>query len=277
MAIMMATVARNEGAYIAEWFAFHLLRGVDTILLFDNESDDDTVAIARRYAVHHDVRIIHWPTPQGAHFPSFQEAAYTRAHAIALQERMDWLLFSDVDEFTFGEGDTTLAERLALLPADVGAVAVKPYDFGSNFRRDRPSRGLVIGNFLRSVNDEFAKTPGFVKSFARPQMTLGMRDTPHAVLLMQNARYVYPDGTAVEHDEKRFGLVTNPSLGGIVQHHYITKSWEEFIFKRNRYVGKSRKIDDSFFINREQVCNAVERPTLAPWVAKVQAFMDTIP
>lgn len=273
MTIMFATVARNEDAYIAEWLAFHIILGVNAFVVFDNDSDDTTSAIARRFGAQYGVRVVPWPTPPGSHFTHYQEAAYSRALSMATDEGIDWLMFTDIDEFTYGENGSTLPERLALVPPDIGAVAVKPYEFGSNYRRDKPSKGLVIENFRRSVPDDFAHTRGYIKTIGRPQSVLGMHDTPHAVLLKPGARYGYPDGSPVEQDSERPGIVNNPKIGGIIQHHYSTKSWAEFRLKQDRFVGKTRRIDDTFFLNREAVCNAVDRPSLVPMAERVRQKM----
>src|SRR6266511_109912 len=103
MTIMLATVARNEDFYIAEWFAFHILIGIDAFVIFDNDSDDATADIARRFGPKYNIRVIPWPTPSGSHFIPFQEAAYSQALSMATDEGMDWLLFADIDEFTFSE------------------------------------------------------------------------------------------------------------------------------------------------------------------------------
>lgn len=61
-----------------------------------------------------------------------------------------------------------------------------------------------------------------------------------------------------------------------MQHHYITKSFAEFNAKRARYVGKTRHIADSYFVNREAVCNAVDRPTLVPMAEAVNYLIADV-
>lgn len=273
---MFATVARNEEPYIAEWIAFHLLQGVTSFLIFDNGSDDNTPAIAQRFGDAFDVRVIPWPTQDGTFFLSVQKEAFAAALNVARGGMFDWIMFTDPDEFTFGENGTTVAECLADIPEEIGALAIKRYEFGSNYRRAKPSKGLVIENFARSVSDEFARSPGFIKTFSRPHAVLGMQDTPHSVTVANGFRYGYPDGAEVTHNEERHGLVENTRIGKIIQHHYITKSLAEFYTKRARYVGKTRKIEDSFYWNREVACNAVARPTLVGLGERVRQKMAEV-
>ncbi len=276
MTVMLATVARNEEDYIAEWLAFHLLQGVSSFLIFDNGSDDATPALALRYSGKYNVRVVPWPTQDGANFIPVQEAAYAKALDIPRSMHFGWLMFTDIDEFTFGENGSTLPEKLTSISEDIGAVMIKPYEFGSNYRHDKPSHGLVIENFRRSVSDKFACSPGFIKTIGRPHAVAGMQDTPHSVRLVGEFRDGYPDGSAVKHNDQRHGIVENPKIGGIIQHHYITKSWGEFLAKRARYSGKSRKIDDSFYLNRQAVYNVAERPTLVSLGDRIRAIMATV-
>lgn len=73
MAIVLATVAKNEATYIAEWMAFHFLRGVDTIVVFDNDSTDGTTEIVQRFGQKYDVRMIPWPISPSISFKANPE------------------------------------------------------------------------------------------------------------------------------------------------------------------------------------------------------------
>ena len=47
--LAIVAIAKNESDYIREWVAFHKAVGVDNIILFDNDSTDDTVEVLKPY------------------------------------------------------------------------------------------------------------------------------------------------------------------------------------------------------------------------------------
>src|SRR3954469_19032203 len=94
MRIGCLAIVKNEARYIAEWIAFQLSIGFDSILIFNNGSTDQTERQIARFQPHHDVRLFPWPDTDG----SFQRRAYD--HGIQhFKNEFDWLAFFDADEF----------------------------------------------------------------------------------------------------------------------------------------------------------------------------------
>ncbi|GMA79670.1 hypothetical protein GCM10025880_60870 [Methylorubrum aminovorans] len=63
-AVTLVAIARNEGTYLVEWLAHHLAIGFDRIVVYDNESQDDTRALFKALSPR-DLRLrrIPWPSP----------------------------------------------------------------------------------------------------------------------------------------------------------------------------------------------------------------------
>ena len=47
--IAIVAIAKNEEDYILDWLSFHALAGASEIILYNNQSDDETASIAERF------------------------------------------------------------------------------------------------------------------------------------------------------------------------------------------------------------------------------------
>src|SRR5262245_50958284 len=84
----VCAIVRNEQNDISEWIAYHLVLKFDTILVFDNMSNDDTPRILDAYARKYDVRRVPWTDTSRL----FQVRAYDAALKM-LRRDCDWLCF----------------------------------------------------------------------------------------------------------------------------------------------------------------------------------------
>jgi hypothetical protein len=142
----IAAIVKNESQYIGEWMQFHALQGVSHFFIYDNGCTDDTLDVARRYAVGTECTIIPWRTFLIAEEHNFSIQALAYAHALCnFGSDFRWMAFIDVDEFLFsptGEPLPSVLNRLSHLPA----IAVPWTNFGSSGHDTKPE-GLVIENY----------------------------------------------------------------------------------------------------------------------------------
>jgi hypothetical protein len=166
--LAVCMIYRNEADYLREWIEFHRLVGVERFYLYDNESDDDHVAVLAPYVEEGLVVPHRWPgsSTTGAELNAIQKAAYedcVSRHA----EEARWIAVFDADEFLFSPTGRPVSELLAHYER-WPAVAVNALRFGS---ADEPARagGLVIerhtrlddtwgGRLVKSVLDPCAVT-----------------------------------------------------------------------------------------------------------------------
>ncbi|MCF2872464.1 glycosyltransferase family 2 protein [Octadecabacter sp. G9-8] len=115
--LALVLIVRNEAARLYDWLTFHALAGVSHVFIYDNASDDDTVAIAQAFTGC-DVTVIPWvlntsEARTGMILPR-QILAY--AHAISTFgggfKRMG---FIDTDEYLVPKDHATLPAALAAL------------------------------------------------------------------------------------------------------------------------------------------------------------------
>ena len=94
-------IVKNEEHYIADWLRFHALAGVIHFIIYDNQSDDCTVAVIQSFSTL-SIAVIPWALDTSAHSPKMilprQILAY--CHAICnFGSAYRWMGFIDIDEY----------------------------------------------------------------------------------------------------------------------------------------------------------------------------------
>ena len=186
--VAICAIARNESTYIEEWVEFHRRQGVTLFRVYDNGSSDGKSEVLRKLGIEPKSWTEH--TPQ---FDNQQRAAYVDG-ARVLTGHATWAAFIDIDEFLFGRDRINLAETLAGIPADVGAVAVQQRVFGSG---GQPTRlpGGVVERFTRCAGHQERH---WFKSIARPEQIVRF-DSVHSVVL-RTGSYILSDGSPLERE-----------------------------------------------------------------------------
>lgn len=122
--LVMTLLVQDEEDVLEDHLAFHLDRGVDLVIVTDNDSRDGTPDILEKFRRAGVVRVIKEP---GDDFS--QSKWVTRmARMAATDEDADWIMNSDADEFWWPEsGD--LNSLLASIPVKFGQVAIPRFNF----------------------------------------------------------------------------------------------------------------------------------------------------
>lgn len=98
-AVIASTMIQNYSHRLIEWIHYHLKLGFSRIILFDNNSDDDTHEKIKRL---NDSRVIHIPFNYGT-FPGYTFEEIQRITlSIALnayKKECHWICYTDADEF----------------------------------------------------------------------------------------------------------------------------------------------------------------------------------
>jgi hypothetical protein len=266
--VALCAIMKNEADYVEEWLAFHTLQGVSRVLLYDNDSSDDTRRRARSFAQQVTVRVIPW-SATGNTFDLTQRLAYADG-ARRLAGVVDYTAFIDLDEFLFATDYRPLGQVLAGFPADTGAVAVNQRVFGSASRVSA-SEGLVTSRLTRAAAADHPEAYWF-KTIARPERIAGF-DTVHSVVLNAGV-YVLSDGRPLPPRPDHPGHASVVPEGALQKHHYILKSREEYERKKARAGPdlKSRYTDE-YFESRDKSINAVSDERLTRFVAPIEQMI----
>lgn len=206
--LAIATMAKNEAPYLAEWLTFHRIQGVEHVYIYDNGCDDATAEILAPYKSSGFVSIIDWPVTR-------KDKSQRRAFAHALTAhggRWRWMAFIDVDEFLFSIS-SKISETLRVYE-DLPALLVPWTMFGTSGHRFKPE-SMVIEAYTKK-----SATLGAPKSIVQPQQVRGISNV-HA--------FDYEEGWKTGYNE-RGELVTcdGPFYSEVLRlNHYYTRSQEE--------------------------------------------------
>lgn len=218
----LIAIAKNEGRYIREWVLYHLSIGMDRIIVYDNESTDDTPAILNDLAQKYPVTRIVWPSVQRK---SPQRSAYN--DAVGLVKHCEWGLFIDIDEFIVPWGHVDFPAFISTIPSTVGAVAINWQTFGSSGVTSS-DYASVIKTFTRCGGPTWMHNLHF-KTLARLSMIQEMKI--HEVVLKDGDKVNSRLEPLVLSAEGRSDSVTH---AGIQLNHYQSKTFEEFNQRMSR-------------------------------------------
>ncbi|MDC7676502.1 glycosyltransferase family 2 protein [Asticcacaulis machinosus] len=240
--VTVVMIAKNEGPYLVEWLAYHRVLGFDEIVIYENNSTDDSDTILRKLAGAGKVTHRKWTLGRN-------ESPQITAYQDALRKvKTDWILFIDADEFLVLQNETSVKAFLAPLDArkEVSAIGVNWRIFGS--------AGLLT-NDGRPVMERFtlAAEPDFVvnthlKSFSRVASLSGM---VHMHACATKGKMVHPSGEPLT--MLNWGLSEKVELDVAQINHYYTKTPEEYELKKARGQGGAgdNKPELKFWYNDE--------------------------
>ncbi len=260
MKTAICMIVKNEEKSIAEWIAYHLAIGFNSVILFDNASTDRTPFIIAHFTRRYDVRRINWKVTN----PLYQMQAYDFALK-SFRTEFDWICFIDSDEFVVPLHSILINEFLGSFP-DVSAMAVNWACFGSSGYLTRP-KGLIIESFLQRSETSFAPNR-HVKSFVRPVNTIRSIN-PHYFEV--RGKYVTPHGMLVEWASP--GITTGePVFDAIQINHYFIKSAEQWEEKMVRgYHDTKRTGSETIFKNYDR--NEVKDTAILSFLSTTEAII----
>jgi hypothetical protein len=272
LSVAVCAILKNEADYIEEWLAFHILQGVSRVVLYDNNSSDDTCRRARAFAARGGVQIVPWPD-SGDGFDLTQRLAYFDG-ARRLSGAADYVAFIDIDEFVFGSDYRPLGQILAAFPTEAAAIAVNQRVFGSAAQRT-VTPGLVTSRFTMSAPADHPEGHWF-KTIARPERVLGF-DTVHSAVLTSGA-YLLSDGRPLPPRPDHQGFSSLVPDGALRLHHYILKSRDEFELKKKKWSGQdlSDRYTDEYFEVRDRSINAVRDESLRQFAKPIERLIDSV-
>jgi len=211
MYVMVATMVRDDNDYIDEWVEYYLAIGFEHILIYDHKS---VKPVEPKWGIKVTVKRIEIDLP----FPEYLHVSTFRDY------KPYWLFTCDVDEFLVLLQHKDV-KNLLVNYEKYGGLGIPWSMYGSSSHIKKPS-GLVKDNYLWRTVDTNDKQ--YVKTIANTQYFQNMND-PH---------FVYSSRPLVnEAFEPFMGSLTTSPRGLCKINHYFTRSYEEWIFKRNRGTG----------------------------------------
>lgn len=234
------SIIKNEGDYIEEWIKFHKLMGFDKIVLYDNESTDDTKLLVQKYIDNGLVDYFYYPGKK-RQFDAYNDALYK------YRNQAEYMIMIDADEFLYPTNKNENIYEIVKNTFDfdnkhIGGCAVNWLCFGSNGHLTKP-QGLVINNYLKRSKEDFRSNKNY-KTIINPRRVVAYVN-PHFPIYKKK---VYGVTTSLK---KVVGFINDGDYSKLRINHYFTKSREEYISKMQR--GKADKSDkrsmDEFYLH----------------------------
>lgn len=224
----ICAIAKNEGAYLEEWIAYHHLMGFGPIRVYAHESTDNSHAVLTRLAKAGLCEWVPWITPPNRkpQWLAYQDGLEQ------LRARSDWLTFIDLDELLVTPRHASIQAFLAEY-GHLGAIAVNWKMFGSGGHQ-RHERGLMMERFTRCAPKEFRSNRA-VKTLARTEAIEIPR--VHTCHFAPGVVYQTVRGEAIG---DQVGSSEDIDHDAIRVNHYFTRSLEEWQAKATRGRGAKR-------------------------------------
>jgi hypothetical protein len=239
MKVAIVTVIKNEASDLTAWLAWYKMLGVDTIILYEDWSADDTFEIAQAAAGCQDIRLFR--TDPGIHKYWDRQCVALRAALAEFGQAFDWIGFLDGDEYLYVPRDDGIKPFLDGYQ-HANAVGVSWCLYGSNGHILKPHIPPVDAFTRHSAMD-----PGYnvMKSFVRPGKVGPEWFDMHQMDV--EPPYVDTNGHALNWIEH--GHVSNPpdwSKAKIM--HYMGRSMEHIV-ARVRRRADLRLVTDNYWDN----------------------------
>lgn len=216
-------IAKNEEPYLLEWVAHYRLLGFDEIVVYENNSTDQSLALLKALAAAG--KIICRPWSHGA-----REAPQITAYKDALAKaRTDWILFVDTDEFLVLHEDRNVREFLRRFDkTDVTAIGLNWRVFGDSHLEVAETDRLVTERFTWASKVEFPVN-GHIKSFIRVN---ALGDLVSVHICRTTGRPVHASGKPLH--MKNWGISDEIDFAVAQVNHYYTKTYAEYEIKKQR-------------------------------------------
>ena len=281
---------RNEGPFLLEFVAHHLVLGFDRIFIAANDCDDGSGRLLAALQAAGHVTYLHHKVAPGT-IPQHQGYARLRAkHDI---DSADWLMVLDADEFlNVHIGDHAVGALIDAAPGEADIIALNAATFGSDgIAHWRP--GPVTGMFLHRLATR-SRPNADIKTLTRNPADYGTIHN-HSLVRYQGPKPVL---TAMRGDGSLFHVNPGRPLWqqlrrlpkAAITHdwaqynHYAVKTPDAYRLRQQRGRGAAPagepnlRHDDDYFALR--ACASVPDSTIlryAPALERMMAGMLTDP
>jgi hypothetical protein len=238
--LSVAAIVKNEGQYIAEWIEYHLLVGVNKFYIYDNESEDNLKEVLAPY--------IQTGIVEYSYYPG-RGAQYSAYNAVLKKARKEtyWLAFIDCDEFIVPVSTAKISSLLKEFEG-YGGLGINWMMYGSGGRQTK-TEGLVIERFKNHAEKTF-DVNRHIKTIANPRYVCQMH--------IHHAVYIHGKYCVNTNKELIKDVLSDVVFDKIRINHYFTKSYAEFLLKRERRradTDEKRSMQDFYAHDRNEEKN----------------------
>lgn len=280
---VLISSVKDEGPFLLEWVAHHLVLGFDRICIATNDCRDGTdqlaAALDRAGYIRHVPNVL-----QPGEIP--QHAGYDRIRMVEPIDQADWLMVLDADEFlNIHVGNHRIGALTALAEAEIDVIALNAMCF-----TDAPEvnwqPGRICPRFVGRLRPKhkansalkcLTRHPARFRGIHNHHM-VGFRDAaPLHVMSGGGQRSIVAKGTPLVQ-----ALRASPRediTHRLAQYnHYCIKTWDSFMLRRDRGRGavaetnaENLRHTEDYFAERSMT--AGQDTTIARYDTEVAALM----
>ena len=283
--IALVAAVKNEGPYLVEWIAYHLMLGVEHIYLYDDWSGDNSIEAYQ--TMYQTGRLTVHMTLKTGRRNRTQEDCYEewrRSYGHLYTFMMPW----DADEFLALKEGTTLDEFLSSIPEDVGQIRLNWKAFGSGSARYADFSKYVIERFTKHSLETYSShvTKLIIRLSAmgliNPLSDESRPITAHCSSILPTYRTV---GADLMTDVENTGATITPVFWNsrATCYHYPIKSVEEFItIKKAKSLPyqSPEELEIGSFINNDYFVGAdyndLTDESMFRYVAPLRSFIKNV-
>jgi hypothetical protein len=229
--LAICTRVKNEGRFLPEFVAHHVLLGFEHVYIYDNNSTDEPEKVLAPFLDRQLVSIARWPEVPAA--PSCYRHFFE-----TFEGNAQWVGFFDADEFLVEREDGALSALLAQF-ARKPAIGINSRWYGSSGHLTIP-RGLVMEAFPRCSSE----LDEHVKVLLRPATVLSYFNS-HNFIYRKGRLAVDVTGQPI-----LGSLATATTAHAVELNHYLYRSREDYITKTSLgfvdsagYRNRARRIE----------------------------------
>ena len=248
--VKLVAIAKNEGAYLAEWIHHHLYFKFDSIDIYINNTDDDTMELALKLSKLKTVRFLDGDKYFKSNIDAPQITIYKKAFSKARRLLYSHVVFLDIDEFWCStDFNSTIKDSLSETHADVVAYEwVNKIEDRKMF--ERPFQPYIVGKRALQVK-VVVSTDVIIKDMNPHNITRG------------DYAYLLADGRKFEKACNNFSRVDKQELSKPIKKYYIlhriNRSQKEYVASLSRGRPLSfKKTTSSFKSNRNGFGKGIE-------------------
>lgn len=264
MRYILATSVKNEGLYLLEWLAHHLLLGFDKVVIYSNDNTDESDELLAQLQTE---GYIDWRPrviPEG---DSPQKTAFNSLSAELFEtEKNNYLIWLDCDEFLVLKEHESIDGLMKYFNFP-DALSINWKHFGSAEEIDYID-GLTIDRFKKCSLDTPLNKQVKTISNINPNLFLNIHHHRPVPRFKNNVgRIIYAAPTekkdvlvnkAIIHGKRAIDLKEALTFFDVCQiNHYAVRSQSEYLLKKDRGGGwankgtNNKRYADEFFKSRD--------------------------
>ena len=247
--LAIVAIMKYEGSYLKEWLDYHLMAGVDHFYLYDHNSPDNQIEVAKPYV----------EAGLADYFVVPDEDSILLLYNEAVKNfkfLSRYIAFIDLDEFVYpkvdmGGGIVEVVDEILSDAPNAGELGISWQMFGSNGQEKADFSRGVLERFTRRASHS-TNPHTWCKFVANPR-TINYIDSPHCAIHYEGFVAINEQGKVKPNPPWH---IKPPMTDKIVINHYQCKTWEEYQRKIKRGDGiypttdrYSRKAFDEYDLN----------------------------